>query len=39
METLRRGFAGSTDFTAEITQEKLLPLMKQKLVLQGARLF
>jgi outer membrane lipoprotein carrier protein len=35
METLRRGFAGSSDFTAEITQEKQLALMKQKLVSKG----
>jgi len=36
METLRRGFAGSTDFSAEITQEKQLALMKRKLVSKGA---
>jgi outer membrane lipoprotein carrier protein len=35
METLRRGFAGSSDFTAEITQEKRLSLMKQTLVSKG----
>jgi outer membrane lipoprotein carrier protein len=35
METLRRGFAGSSDFTAEITQEKQLALMKHKLVSKG----
>jgi outer membrane lipoprotein carrier protein len=35
METLRRGFAGATDFTAEITQEKQLVLMKQKMVSKG----
>jgi outer membrane lipoprotein carrier protein len=35
METLRRGFAGSRDFTAEITQEKRLSLMKQTLVSKG----
>ena len=35
METLRRGFAGSNDFTAEITQEKRLALMKQTLVSKG----
>jgi outer membrane lipoprotein carrier protein len=35
METLRRGFAGSSDFTAEITQEKRLALMKQTLVSRG----
>jgi len=35
METLRRGFAESNDFTAEITQEKRLALMKQTLVSKG----
>lgn len=35
METLRRGFAGITDFTADITQEKYLSLMKQKMVSKG----
>ena len=35
METLRRGFAGSGDFTAEITQEKHLALMKHTLVSRG----
>ena len=35
METLRRGFAGSRDFTAEITQEKKLSMMKQTLVSRG----
>ena len=35
METLRRGFAGSSDFTAEITQEKQLALMKKALVSKG----
>jgi outer membrane lipoprotein carrier protein len=35
LETLRRGFAGSRDFTAEITQEKRLSLMKQTLVSHG----
>lgn len=35
MEALRRGFAGSNDFTAEITQEKRLALMKQTLVSKG----
>lgn len=35
LETLRRGFAGTADFSAEITQEKQLALMKQKLVSKG----
>lgn len=35
METLRRGFAGMQDFTAEITQEKQLALMKRKMVSKG----
>jgi len=35
METLRRGFAGSNDFSAEITQEKKLSMMKQTLVSKG----
>jgi outer membrane lipoprotein carrier protein len=35
METLRRGFAGSNDFTADIRQEKRLSLMKQTLVSRG----
>jgi outer membrane lipoprotein carrier protein len=35
LETLRRGFAGTNDFTAEVTQEKQLSLMKQKLVSKG----
>jgi outer membrane lipoprotein carrier protein len=35
METLRRGFARTTDFTAEISQEKHLALMKKKLVSKG----
>jgi outer membrane lipoprotein carrier protein len=35
LETLRRGFAGNSDFTAEITQEKKLALMKQVLVSRG----
>jgi outer membrane lipoprotein carrier protein len=35
METLRRGFAGTNDFTAEITQEKHLALMKKKMVSKG----
>jgi outer membrane lipoprotein carrier protein len=35
METLRRGFAGTNDFTADITQEKHLSLMKKKMVSKG----
>jgi outer membrane lipoprotein carrier protein len=35
LETLRRSFAGTTDFTAEIVQEKQLSLMKKKLVSTG----
>lgn len=35
LEVLRRGFAEMTDFTAEITQEKQLALMKQKMVSRG----
>lgn len=35
MAALRRGFAGTTDFTAEITQEKQLSLMKRKMVSKG----
>ncbi len=35
LELLRRGFAGMTDFTAEITQEKQLSLMKKKLTSTG----
>jgi len=35
LELLRRGFAGMTDFTAEITQEKQLALMKKKLSASG----
>ncbi|HJV65292.1 MAG TPA: outer membrane lipoprotein carrier protein LolA, partial [Geomonas sp.] len=35
LETLRRGFAGTSDFTAEITQEKHLALMKKKMVSKG----
>ena len=35
LETLRRGFAGISDFTADITQEKHLALMKQKMVSRG----
>jgi outer membrane lipoprotein carrier protein len=35
LEALRRSFAGLSDFTADITQEKHLSLMKQKLVSHG----
>ena len=35
LEALRLGFAGVTDFTAEITQEKQLALMRQKMVSRG----
>jgi len=35
LETLRRGFADTADFTAEITQEKQLALMKRKMVSKG----
>lgn len=35
LETLRRGFTGLSDFTTEITQEKQLSLMKQKMVSKG----
>jgi len=35
LETLRRGFAGTTDFTADLTQEKQLSLMKRKIVSKG----
>src|SRR6266545_2226188 len=35
LEALRRGFAGISDFTAEIIQEKQLSLMKQKLMSKG----
>lgn len=35
LETLRRGFAGTADFTADITQEKQLVLMKKKMVSKG----
>lgn len=35
LETLRRGFAGTADFTAEITQEKQLALMKHKMFSKG----
>lgn len=35
LETLRRGFADVSDFTAEIVQEKQLSLMRQKMVSRG----
>jgi outer membrane lipoprotein carrier protein len=35
LELLRKSFAGLTDFTAEITQEKQLVMMKRKLVSTG----
>ncbi|MBK5275223.1 MAG: outer membrane lipoprotein carrier protein LolA [Desulfuromonadales bacterium] len=35
LEALRKGFAGISDFSAEITQEKRLKLMKRSLVMTG----
>jgi len=35
LEQLRKGFAGMQDFTADITQEKSLAVMKRKLVSTG----
>ena len=35
LEILRRGFSGMTDFTAEISQEKQLSMMKKKLTSTG----
>ena len=35
LEALRKGFAGTSDFTAEIIQEKRLSLMKRTLVMTG----
>jgi outer membrane lipoprotein carrier protein len=35
LEALRRGFSGTDDFTAEITQEKRLSLMKRVMVMTG----
>lgn len=35
LETLRKGFADMQDFTAEISQEKQLAVMKKKLVSSG----
>ncbi|NTV50555.1 MAG: outer membrane lipoprotein carrier protein LolA [Geobacteraceae bacterium] len=39
LEALRRGFAGISDFTAEITQEKRLSLMKRTMVMNGSLRF
>lgn len=39
LEALRRGFAGISDFTAEITQEKRLSLMKRTMVMSGSLRF
>jgi outer membrane lipoprotein carrier protein len=36
MDTLKRGFVGTSDFTADIRQEKQLSLMKKKMVSKGA---
>lgn len=35
LEVLRRGFAGMDDFTADITQEKQIALMKKRLTAKG----
>lgn len=35
LEALRKGFTGINDFTAEITQEKRLKLMKRSMVMTG----
>ena len=35
LEALRKGFAGINDFTAEISQEKRLSLMKRSMVMTG----
>lgn len=35
LEKLRQSFAGIHDFTADITQEKQLSIMKKKLIMQG----
>lgn len=35
LELMRRGFAGMQDFTAEITQEKQIALMKKKIAASG----
>lgn len=39
LEALRRGFAGISDFTADITQEKRLILMKRTMVMSGSLRF
>jgi outer membrane lipoprotein carrier protein len=39
MEALRRGFAGISDFTADVTQEKRLSLMKRTMVMSGSLRF
>lgn len=36
LEALRRGFAGISDFTADITQEKRLSLMKRTMLMSGS---
>lgn len=35
LEALRRGFAGISDFTADLTQEKQLSLLKRTMVMKG----
>lgn len=35
LEALRKAFAGTSDFTAEITQEKRLSLMKRSMTMHG----
>jgi outer membrane lipoprotein carrier protein len=35
LEVLRRGFAGMRDFTADITQEKQMALMKRRMTAKG----
>ncbi|MDD5286514.1 MAG: outer membrane lipoprotein carrier protein LolA [Desulfuromonadaceae bacterium] len=39
LEALRRGFGGISDFTADITQEKRLILMKRTMVMSGTLRF
>ena len=39
LEALRLGFAGISDFTADITQEKRLSLMKRTMVMSGSLRF
>jgi outer membrane lipoprotein carrier protein len=39
LEALRRGFAGLSDFTAGMTQEKRLALMKRTMVMSGSLRF